>query len=211
MSPRQRLRAAPSAPAAPRPIAAPDDDELVRAAQQGDRLAFEALFRRHVQAVHARLTRLIGYSEEREDLVQQVFFRFHQSLPRFRGESSVATYLHGIVVHVAYEALRKRSRATRPLTEHELDRLVANDGTPEASARQREQLARIFRLLDRLKPKKRVAFVLHVIEGLPLTEVAALMRAEPRAVGQRVAYARRELLQLLEREERQGSVEVDHE
>ena len=135
MSPRQRLRAAPSAPAAPRPIDAPDDDELVRAAQQGDRLAFEALFRRHVQVVHARLTRLIGYSEEREDLVQQVFFRFHQSLPRFRGESSVATYLHGIVVHVAYEALRKRSRATRPLTEHELDRLVANDGTPEASAR----------------------------------------------------------------------------
>ena len=49
MSPRQRLRAAPSAPAAPRPIDAPDDDELVRAAQQGDRLAFEALFRRRQQ------------------------------------------------------------------------------------------------------------------------------------------------------------------
>ena len=183
----------------------------MRAAQQGDRLAFEALFRRHVQSVYARLTRLIGYSEEREDLVQQVFFRFHQALPRFRGEAPLGAYLHGIVVHVAYEALRKRRRATRPLSDQEIDRLVAPEGTPETRARQREQLAHIFRLLDRLKPKKRVAFVLHVVEGLPLTEVAVLTRSEPRAVGQRVAYARRELLQMLEREERKGSVEVDHD
>jgi RNA polymerase sigma factor (sigma-70 family) len=88
---------------------------------------------------------------------------------------------------------------------------VAQDATPEARARQRQQLARIFRVLDRLKPKKRIAFVLHVVEGLSLIEIAALTHSQPRAVGQRVAYARRELLQMLEREERPGRREVGDE
>jgi len=181
-------------------LAAQDDAALVRAAQAGDRAAFEELYRRHVQLVYARLTRLIGFSAEREDLIQQVFWSFHLALPRYRGDASVAAFLHGIVVHVAYEALRKRGRAIGTLKQHELDQLVAPDATPEARARQREQLARVFVLLERLKPKKRIAFVLHVVEELPLTEVAALTGSQPRAVGQRVAYARRELLGMLQRE-----------
>ena len=181
-------------------LAAQADATLVRAAQTGDRTAFEELYRRHVQLVYARLTRLIGFSPDREDLVQQVFWSFHLALPRYRGDASVAAFLHGIVVHIAYEALRKRRRAMGTSKELELDQLVAPDATPEARARQREQLARVFVLLERLKPKKRIAFVLHVVEELPLTEVAVLTRSQPRAVGQRVAYARRELLQMLQRE-----------
>jgi RNA polymerase sigma-70 factor, ECF subfamily len=198
------LRAAPHvrdvATSARQQLAAEDDAALVRAAQAGERLAFEELYRRHVQLVYARLTRLIGWSPEREDLIQQVFWKFHLALGRYRGDAPVAAFLHGIVVHVAYEALRKRRNAMRKLEDHELDQLVAPDATPEARARQREQLARVFALLERLKPKKRIAFVLHVIEGLPLTEVAELTDSQPRAVGQRVAYARSELLQMLQRE-----------
>jgi len=194
------LRVVPAAASARQLFAAQDDSALVRAAQAGDRPAFEELYRRHVQLVYARLTRLIGFSPEREDLIQQVFWNFHLALPRYRGDASVAGFLHGIVVHVAYESLRKRRKAMRKLEDHELDRLVAADATPEARARQREQLARVLLLLERLKPKKRIAFVLHVVEGLPLTEVAELTGAQPRAVGQRVAYARRELLRMLQRE-----------
>jgi len=178
------------------------DAQLVQAALAGDRGALEALYRRHVQTVYARLTRLVGFSPEREDLVQQVFFRFHRALPRYRGEAPLGAFLHGILVHVAYEALRRRRSPLARFTSAELDTLVAQSASPETRAHQREQLARVFSLLDQLKPKKRIAFVLHVVEGLSVNEVAELTRAEPRAAGQRIAYARRELLELLARAER---------
>ena len=179
-----------------------DDAELVRAAQAGDRAAFEALYRRYVQMVYARLTRLIGFSDERDDLMQQVFMRFHRALPSYRGEAPLGAFLHGIVVHVGYEALRRRRRALAQPSARELDTLIADVASPETRARQREELARIFALLDKLKPKKRVAFVLHVVEGLSINEVAQLTGAEPRAAGQRIAYAREELIAMLARSER---------
>ncbi len=49
------------------------------------------------------------------------------------------------------------------------------------------------------KPKKRVAFILRIIEGLPLQEVAELVGANVPTVAKRVSHAHDELQALLER------------
>jgi DNA-directed RNA polymerase specialized sigma24 family protein len=54
-------------------------------------------------------------------------------------------------------------------------------------------------LLDRIKPKKRVAYLLRVVEGLSLEEIAELCQAKPAAVAQRVRHAHRELAAMLDR------------
>jgi DNA-directed RNA polymerase specialized sigma24 family protein len=56
-----------------------------------------------------------------------------------------------------------------------------------------------FALLDRIKPKKRIAFLLRVVEGLSLEEIAELTRATPAAVAQRIRHANRELHELTQR------------
>ena len=60
-------------------------------ASRGDRPAFDALYRSHVDWVYRRLSRLVGLDPERDDLVQQVFVEAYRALPRFRGESSFST------------------------------------------------------------------------------------------------------------------------
>ena len=181
---------------------AAEDARLIAAAEAGDRRAFDELYRRHLDAVYTRLTRVIGPAPERDDLVQQIFLDVYRALRRFRGDASFATFLHRIVLNVAYEHLEKRRRGrgrNEPLDARQLETLIAPGASPEQRARQRDELRRLFALLDRLSPKRRAAFVLVAVECLPLEEAASLLAAKPAAIKQRVLEARRELAVALER------------
>jgi RNA polymerase sigma-70 factor, ECF subfamily len=197
--------------ASPRRSAVSDaakDASLVDAAAGGDRRAFAELYQRHLDAVYARLTRVIGPVPERDDLVQQIFLDVYRALRRFRGDAAFSTFLHRIVLNVACEHLERRRRGlgrSEPLEGRQLETLVARDASPEQRARQREELARLFALLEALSPKRRAAFVLVAIECLPLEEAAALLDANPAAIKQRVLEARRELARALDRAPKEES------
>jgi RNA polymerase sigma-70 factor (ECF subfamily) len=187
--------------AARRSQAAPDR-ELALAAATGDADAFAELYARYADRVFARITHLIGPGPEREDVLQQVFLELHRALPRFRGDSSLSTFLYRIAINVTYDHLRRRTRRSADHDPAALDTLIDGDPTPEDRARRREELVQIFALLDRIKPNKRIAFVLVAVEGLSLGEAAELVGAHPDAVKQRVLHARRELFALLQIAER---------
>lgn len=83
------------------------DHALVRAAADGDRHAFERLYRRHSARVFAVILRLQGGDRARaEDLTQDAFVRVWQKLPEFRFESAFSTWLHRLAVNTALMALR---------------------------------------------------------------------------------------------------------
>jgi RNA polymerase sigma-70 factor (ECF subfamily) len=180
------------------------DDALAASATAGDHDAFHELYARYADRVFARLTHLVGPGPDREDVLQQVFLELHRALPRFRGESALATFLYRITVNVAYDHLRRRVRRTAEHDAGALDALVDREPTPEARTRCREQLRQIFELLEHIKPKKRIAFVLVAIEGLSLTEAAELVGANAEAVKQRVLHARHELVALMNDAERRA-------
>ena len=187
---------------------AADDATLARAAGAGDRRAFADLYRRHLDSVFARLTRLVGPSPERDDLVQQIFLDLHRALPRFRGEAALTTFLYRITLNVACEHLERRQRGrarNEPLDDRQLEGLIAPGASPEQRVRQREELRWLFECLAGLSPKRRAAFVLVAVEGLPLEDAAALLNANVPAVKQRVLEARRELAKELGRDAREDS------
>jgi RNA polymerase sigma-70 factor (ECF subfamily) len=186
-------------PRAPTPL---DDEQLALAAAGGDADAFAELYARFSDRVYARVTNLVGPGPDREDVLQQIFLELHRALPRFRGESTVSTFLYRIAIHVIYDHLRKRTRRAVDHDAAALDALIDGAPSPEERARRRQQLALIFTLLERIKPKKRIAFVLVAIEGLSLDEAAEIVGTNPEAVKQRVLHARRELVALLDRAER---------
>lgn len=196
------LALAPPLPAVADTPAGPDDLVLVDAVRAGEHAAFTALYHRHAGWVFARLTRLIGPGTDREDLLQQVFLELHRALPGFRGDASLATFLHRITVNVAYDHLRRRWRRPVAYTPDALDELIDGSPSPEDRARRRGELRQVLTLLERLTPVKRIAFVLVAVEGLSLDQAAALVGARTAAVKQRVLHARRELLVLIDRDDR---------
>ncbi|HEY5920502.1 MAG TPA: RNA polymerase sigma factor [Kofleriaceae bacterium] len=177
-----------------------DDDDLVARHQAGDTDAFGTIYRVHVAAVYRRLSRILGPIAEREDLTQDVFVALHRTLPRFRRDAKLATLIHRIAINRAFEHLRRQSRRPVTLTEGWFfDELVSPAASPATRTLAREDLVRVFECLARIKPKKRIAFLLRVVDGLEFEEIAQLVDATPETVAKRVQHAQRELDTLLAR------------
>jgi len=168
-----------------------DQQDLVRACAGGDRSAQTRLFRAEVQRVHALLHRVLGGTPALEDLVQESFIRVFRSLPTFRGEAQLATWIGRIVLRVACEHLRAARPAAARL--ESVPDVSSDDPDAEQQLAAREGLRRLYRILDRLDPKLRIAFTLHVVDGRPQQEVAALMSASLVATKTRIWRARREV------------------
>src|ERR671932_1436557 len=87
-------------------------------AASGDRVAFERLYRRHVDRVYTLCVRMSGDRMRAEELTQDVFVRAWEKLHLFRGESSFGTWLHRLTVNVVLNARksdgRQRSRFEEP-------------------------------------------------------------------------------------------------
>jgi RNA polymerase sigma-70 factor (ECF subfamily) len=182
------------------PALASDDDELVARHREGDPDAFAAIYRAHVAAVYRRISRILGPIAEREDLVQDVFLALHKALPRFRGEARLSTLIHRIAINKAYEHLRRRGRRVMlPFDAALFDEVLVHTGTPEERVAARQELVAVFGCLARIKPKKRIAFLLRVVDGLSFEEIGVLVDASPETVAKRVQHGQRELDALLAR------------
>ncbi len=182
-------RVSPTAPSAA------ELEALIARAVAGDGQAFAALYRAHADGVHALLTRLVGPRSEREDLLQDVFVRFHRALPTYRGEAAVSTFLHRITVRVAIDHLRARRR--RPDTSSAFAEDVADLAAPaDQRLVQRAEVEQALAFLDRLEAKPRIAFILREVLDLSYPEIAHLMGSFTTTARMRVAAAHRALAQL---------------
>ncbi|HKA90108.1 MAG TPA: sigma-70 family RNA polymerase sigma factor [Haliangiales bacterium] len=173
-----------------------DEVELVARCRRGERAAFEQLYRAHRRQVAANLYRVLGDRGELDDLVQEVFVIAFRGMGRFRGDAKLSTWLYRIAVNVALGRLRAKSRKPPPVpAEPGSEETV--DGTPETLLAQREDVARVYRVLERLAPKKRVVLVLHEIQGLDIKEIADIVGAPLVTVRTRLHYARKEFYRLI--------------
>jgi len=178
---------------------APDirlDAELLRQAKEGNPRAMQELYQRHSGAVFSRLTHLVGATAEREDLLQETFLALFQQLHRFREEASLSTYVQRIATNKAYDHLRKQTRLRSNEVNTERDAPGLEPG-PEAKALGSERSELLRSCMDQLKPKKRIAFILRVVEGLSLSEISAQVDASVPAVAQRIRHARMELTEMV--------------
>lgn len=91
------------------PTGGPDASETVAArAARGDRAAFGEIVAAHQGRVARLVSRLLGWSDDVEDVVQDVFAAALEHLPRFRGESNLGTWLATIAVNKCRSVLRRR-------------------------------------------------------------------------------------------------------
>ena len=164
--------------------------EYVRRAQAGDAEGYKQLFRLHVRRLHRLVYRLAGPGCDVEDLVQTIFVQAFAALPGFRGDSSFFTWLGRIAVRVTLRLSRQSRYRPLPLDEGQ-DAAVGV--SPEGASDARRALARFDDILGSLSEKRRSAFVLHVLQGHSLEEVADLLDAKVGAVKVRVHDARLEI------------------
>lgn len=114
------------------------EDELVQRCLDGDALAWEEIYRSY----YVRVRRVIGWRRwgfspnEVEDAVQEVFLELVRSLPRFRGEASLGTFLDRLARNRCISHLRKKTALKRGKEElgYEVEDGKAPEGIPTALA-----------------------------------------------------------------------------
>jgi RNA polymerase sigma-70 factor (ECF subfamily) len=176
------------------------DQSLARAG-----VVFDEIFQRYQSMVFNLTYRVLGDREEALDVSQEVFFAIYRKLSRFRGQSSLKTWIYRIAINRASNRCRwwnrLRRRGTVSLDEH----LGSNDNrtlseslesagtTPEEALLLREKRLEIERSLRRLPVQQRVAIIMRDVEGLSYEEIAELLQVSLGTVKSRIARGREEL------------------
>jgi RNA polymerase sigma-70 factor (ECF subfamily) len=173
---------------------------LVQRCAAGDEDASAELVAEHQRTVLQLAANLLGDREEALDLSQEVFLRVFRTIHRFRGHSSLRTWIYRIVVNQA----RNRHRFWRRRHRDEqvsLDQHVAAHGdilrgggpAPDRVLAQKELAERLQRALERLPFEQRTAIVLREVDGLSYEEIAYSLNLAVGTVKSRLTRARQAL------------------
>ncbi|WP_242585451.1 sigma-70 family RNA polymerase sigma factor [Streptomyces sp. MST-110588] len=187
------------------------DDAMVTSwaleARTGDEAAVERFVRATQLDVRRYVTHLSGDAQAADDLVQDTYLRALRSLPGFEGRSSARTWLLTIARRVVADRLR--SQASRP-------RLAGTDDWQAVAERAQprdvpgfEEGVALAQLLATLPARRREAFVLTQMLGLPYAEAAAIAGCPVGTVRSRVARARETLISSLRMTETADTAAAD--
>jgi RNA polymerase sigma-70 factor (ECF subfamily) len=181
-----------------------EDAALVKAAQQGDTVAFEELVARHRDKIYARAYSMMRNEDEAIDLSQEAWVKGWQRLVQFQGESSFGTWMTRIVINLCLDQIRKHKRQRAESIE-ELEeesggverQMPVVTPNPTEGLERSELRARIQDALDKLSVEHRTVLVLHEFEEMEYKQIAKEMNCSIGTVMSRLFYARRRLAGLL--------------
>lgn len=174
-------------------------DQLVSRLRAQDLRLVERLVRELLPVVRKWMFRLLGPSPDLDDAVQDALSEISGALFRFQGRSSVRTLAHTITLRTSYRYFRRRGAWDLELIDESLEDV--SRASPEATALDREVLARVYGLLERLPPQRRAAFILCSVEGLAPGEAARIAGCSGVAMRSRLFHARAELERMMRDDE----------
>ncbi len=168
--------------------------ELVRAARQGDKLAFAMLVQRYQQQVYRLCYRVLGNHHDAEDASQEVFLRAYDRLPQLEGNDKFRSWLMRIAVNTCLNERRRR----RPTTElADWHRSAPDD--PEDNALRAERLRLLEEAIQELPKNHRIALVLKDLEGLDYAQIADYLEVQEGTARVWVYRARQKLRESIDR------------
>jgi len=165
---------------------------VAQSMKQGDDRAFELLYVRQYRSVYALALRLLCDPAVAEDVVQEVFISVWRGMKRFRGESSISTWIRTIVVRAA--ARRWSRRPETQLDEDMIDRYERTAATVFPDTR-----LHLERAIAKLPAGARTVLLLHDVYGLKHSEIAPLLDVAVGTVKAQLHRARNLMKQELQR------------
>ena len=168
--------------------------ELVAAARDGSREAFDELVRVTSRDTYTLAYRLVGNTEDARDVVQEAYLRAYKGIGKFRGDAQFSTWLYRITANCANTHLSKRRRYRHDeLTDDSPIADTHAERDPQANLLASSLRDRLTVALDDLPPKLRAVVVLRDVYDLPHEAIAAELGISESAAKVRLHRARRKL------------------
>ncbi len=185
------------------------DAQLVQRFNAGDEGAFVTMMERYKSKLFSTVLNLLHNHADAEEIVQDTFIRAHRGLAKFRGDSSLATWLYRIAVNLArnrYWYFFRRRRQDSLSLDHVLgdegdatfaDLVAAETPDPAQETATEEFSTLISSCMEKLEQRHREILTMRNILNLPYEEIANVLHINVGTVKSRIARARENLRSLL--------------
>lgn len=174
------------------------DMDLLDSVKAGDQRAFTLIVEKYRGQVAKTVFGMLGHTAEADDVGQDVFIRFFNSLESFRGDSNLGTYLTRIAINLSLNELKKRKKKAFLFfrkddgahmemdveDEHRMDEVHDNNELIEKA-------------LSAIEPKFRSVVVLRLIQGYSTKETAEMLDLPQGTVLSRLARSQDKLKEVL--------------
>lgn len=173
------------------------DGALLTRARGGEASAFRLLVERYEDQVARTIAGMLGRKEDVDDIAQETFIRFYESLDKFREESSVATYLTRIAINLSLNELKRRRRWSARFFFHD-DHTETSVPDPESKDKEYSDLdEHVQRALQSLDSKQRAVVVLRMVDDYSTKETADILGVPVGTVLSRLSRGQEKLGTLL--------------
>lgn len=145
---------------------------LLRAAQQGDKAAFEKLISPHLSKLYNLAYHLVQHRDDAADAVQETVIKAYRSLSGFREEADLSTWLARILKNTILDEVKRAVRRHEEATEVLPERA---EHITEPKMERQELKEVMLALLSELSEKLREPVILYDLEGYSYEEIATIL------------------------------------
>jgi len=181
------------------------DYELILLLRERDEKAFDYLVSTYQVRMFNVCLSVLQNAADAEDITQEVFVEVYKSIINFKGESKVSTWMYRIAMTKSLDFLRAKKRKKRFALVITLFSGKANEPRfhppnfihPGIELENKELSMYLFKAIDALPEKQKMAFTLHKIEGLSYQQISEVMETTVSSVESLLFRARQNLKDLL--------------
>ena len=180
------------------------EQELIQQLRQKEEQAFRWLVENYRNRVFHTVLNILQDDHDAEDAAQETFIQVFESIIKFKQESSLSTWIYRIAVRKALDKIRRRKTRQRlhqllpwwmPDEKKSSDDLFYNPGI---KAENKEKAAILFKAIESLPEKQKLAFTLIKIQGMNYEKACLVMQQNIKAVESLIIRAKLNLQKQLE-------------
>jgi RNA polymerase sigma-70 factor (ECF subfamily) len=175
----------------------PSAEQLLELMKDDPSRGAPLFYDRFQREVNGLVWRLLGADADHDDVVQQVFLVALRRVASVRAPEALVAWVRTVTVSVVYDEIRRR-RVRRLFLRDAVQKEVHPSLVHDVEVR--DFLLRAKRVLDRMPDSERIVFLLHVLEGKSLLEIAELCDHSVATAKRRLARANRRFEKLVARD-----------
>ncbi len=174
-----------------------EEDELVKASLNGDKLAFGEIVTRYQGMVARTVKGMLGDSVYAEDIGQEVFIKLFQSLSEFRGEAKLSTYIQKIAINLTLNEIKRRKRFFSMFSQSGNNEMHEYEIADHNTEQRKDASEIVGKALKCMEPKFRIIVTMRMLQGYSTKETAEILDLPLGTVLSRLSRAQNQLKEIL--------------
>ena len=176
-----------------------NEHKIVALAKNGDHSAFEQIVTAYEKKVYNMALRYTGNPEDALDISQEVFLRVYRFLHKYKGESSLSTWIYRITMNVCHDTagnetnIYELSLDSGPGDDEQTTEIADMRYDPEKELEKKHTRQLIQQAISMLDGDHRDVIIMRDINGLSYDEIANVLNISPGTVKSRISRAREKM------------------